>query len=205
MEGYFFDILGEWAKFVPYLNAERFIESLNIYHWWNFRGKEGNTLPLIKTSDDMSEDESYVVDQLSSSNVESPYWYCVPHECVELNSLVMGTLASLYTKREMNELYSLAINPENLCAYHVVISNKILSAGDMIHLARNKNNLITASHEDVVDNDKLILFDLIYPMMPFFGKSWVYRYKNLRNLTVLGCDTLEKNWDDMGYTGYYKS
>jgi hypothetical protein len=206
MEGYFFDTLGEWPKLFSYCNHGKFIEALNIYHWWNFRSEIGNSRPLIqfKSFEDSSIDESHVLDQLKLSFKPSttPYWYCVPHDCVELNSIVMGTLVSLYTQKEV---FCLCVTPIGVHDIHVVVCNKRLSSGDEIHLVRNEKGLVTACHKDVVQDSKIIIYDLIYPLTSFWGNSWINREKKLKKLTVLDSSTLKENWKDMNYVSYYHS
>ncbi len=207
MDGYIFDILNEWPRFLPYLETSSFIEALNIHHWWNFKEQNGSILPLMQKHDNMSTDEIYVIDKLKSLNSKSPYWYCCPHDCVELNPIIMGTLISLYTNKSKKELFYLSIVPNHTNSYdqHIVVCNKQLFRDDIIHLFRNKNTLSTACHNDVMINDKLILFDLIYPLMPFFGNSWEIRNEKLEILKVKYCDTLENYWKSMNYVSYYNS
>lgn len=217
MQCYFFNILEEWHKFMPYLYSNEFIESLNIYHWWNFQEENGNIEPLIRSNNKLSNDEKYIIDKLKNCNNNDIYYYCVPHDCIELNNIVMGTLLSLYINKDKTKIYHLSIAPEDyIYDKHIVICNKYLSTGDKITLVHNNDKLSLISYDNV-DNSNIILFDLIYPLMPYFGKrssasptgifdfgnSWSDNTQKLENLIVLDCTTLQQQWDDMGYINYY--
>lgn len=202
MKGYFFDIRGEWENMIPLLNNHHFIKSLNIYNWWNFIIQNNNTSPLIRINkDDISEDELYVIGKLFDADNQNPYWYCVPHECVNLNPLITGTLASLYTQQPV---FYLSLMPQGTHDVHVVVCNKQLSRGDIINLTRKDGLLINASHQDAINNDVLIIYDIIYPLMSFFGYSWFDRTMKLDTLVVCQCTTLEDEWKSMGYMSYKK-
>lgn len=85
----------------------------------------------------MSDDEKYIMNKIPFCNNQDIYWYCVPHDCVELNSIVTGTLISLYLNKSMNEIYCISVSPENTYDRHIVICNKSLLSGDILILARN--------------------------------------------------------------------
>lgn len=191
MEAYFLDILAEWPKLAPFLSHPKFIQALNIYHWWNSEPEIGNDQPLLKRL--LSSDELYVAQKLKECDQNSPYWYCVPHECVELNIIVMGTLISLYTRQELFYLRvdPLPCDPTN---YHIIVCNKPLKSGDIIELGGMSTQ----------QDDRLMLYDFIYPLMPFFGNSWANRNEKLEKLVVTNCTPLSQHWKEMNYVSYYQ-
>lgn len=214
MFGYFYDILGEWQDLVSYIDNPKFIEALNIHHWWNFKEETGNKYPMIMTSNikDITDDNTphdyildseYIKNKVKICDKYSPYWYCVPGDCVELNSIVMGTLISLYLNKSKEELYYVSLYPPHSpIDYHIVIINKYVNIGDKILF--DKDNMKVG--KESLSSDKLIIYDFIYPLMTFFGKTWVSneRQNHLDLLEVSSCTTLEQNFISMNFNLYYK-
>lgn len=199
-DGYFFDILGQWKDLVPYLKHPKFTEALNLYHWWKSDSEDGNEHPLIRGDDNLDLEEAYVYDRLDQpKDYTNIYWYVVPHDCVELNSIVLGTLMSLYFDKP---IYSLIVEPPSDPSPHVILSNKQLQAGDVIYLPRGSNDRLKQPGDE---NQDLILYDLIYPTAPFFGDSWVENKRDqpIDSLVVTSSCPLEEMWSEMNYTLYY--
>ena len=189
----FFDIKHNWDIFIPYLNHESFIRHLNQYKSWNFNKQY--TGPLLYMNNysfnNPTEDVLYVSDKLDENlSINNPYYFCVPHECVDLNPLVTSSLISSLLKVDLKELYVVNIQPINSYDIHVVISNQKLELREYSMSMELEKNIFS---------EKILLFDLIYPLCNFVGKSWHDKDKDLDKILVTYCETVTDNIDAMGY------
>lgn len=181
MDASFFDLTNNWNKIKINTQNPKFREALNIYHWWT--GREGkDLLPLCKEA--LSPDQKFIVQQ----NKE-PYIYCDPHECIDLNPIVMGTLLSIIKDIDFSKLYVLSILPNgNSWDHHIIITDTNVKEGTTLYLK---------------DEGNIILYDLIYPLMSWKGKSWNNRNEDLTILGVTSSITLKDYWIQMNYISYY--
>jgi hypothetical protein len=150
--------------------------------------------PLLGVPKDypLTNDVKFVQEQIDKDPTKTnPYYYCVPHDCVELNPLIMGTLVSLVHGLDLDSICVLEIVPLDSFDKHVVISCKQLEPGDY-----------SISHEMTEETD-ILLYDLIYPLMSFVGYAWDAREKKLDRVTVYSCMPLSQWNIDMGYFRNY--
>jgi hypothetical protein len=209
---YFFDILEEWDKINHLILNESFIHHVNIYKWWNNNAEDGLDTIVCKNQHN-TEDEKYIIEKANEFGRDSPYWLCSPHQCVDINVLVMGSLASLILKSiDLNiPLYYLKISPFSIVDnnphiqqlydydYHVVVSNKYIEPNTVFDF--KYNHILAMSLKDVKENKEIILFDIIYPLMSFFGNQWSLnrRHLPLEKVKVTHCELLNTNMTSMKY------
>jgi hypothetical protein len=202
LDCYFFDILGEWDKLQPYVNDEKFKLKLKMYKWWNFKDVNSNQ-PLIDifngktTNPDMINDLTYIKDKIKVSTYRDVWWYCSPGDCIESSALILSTLLSLAFKQDF---YIIHVGPnDNKWNSHQLLCNKKLDITTLRLIRDNNGKLITRKH----NNEDIILYDLIYPLVPFFGKSWDNREQQLDTLQILhNCSDVRLNNISMGYYNY---
>jgi len=227
----FFDVISNWEKLEKYTKHPRFLEALCIYRWWNFIPCN-SPLPLytenarrteeMKLIIESSEDIDFLKEMLNKEK-KGPYLYCVPHDCIELNSIVMGTLLSLMTGKALKDLYVLSIVPnDNSWNRHIVVSESEVEEGETfeyIHGGEGEKREIEGEIEIVgiegkeieeggtkeggKDMKRIIVYDFIYPLLPLRGNSWHKREEKLMTLTISNCQNMDDIWTSMGYINYY--
>lgn len=176
----FFD---SWHRLEPYLDDPAVTRARRIFQWWRGRDEDG---PLIENG--VSDDEKWVVSKLASG--PPMYKLCVPHECVDLNPILLPPLLTV-SKVDESQLYVVGIAPVGSVDGHVVLTNQHLESSAVLRLSIDES-----------DDADVIFYDLIYPLMPFFGKSWEDRSQDLADVKVNWCDKVEFNNESMGYTKY---
>lgn len=194
----FFDIKTNWNKFIPYLTSKFFIQHMKIYKYWHFNLHYDGPLididlAMLDTKIPDTEDVIFVKNKLNENpTITNPYYFCVPHDCIELNPLIMGALISLFYNINYDNIYVITITPIDSYDRHIVISTQKLSIGIM--------NIV----KDNIENS-IILYDLIYPLCEFFGNSWVDRSIKLEMVNIQSCSSLTSYIESMAYYfNYYK-
>lgn len=132
-------------------------------------------------------------------NNNNIYWYSTPHECVDFNQIVMPTICKeIYLN---NDFYIVTLTPVNSHDHHVVVCNKKLERGSVYNLDINTSIV----YEDVIDDNKVIFFDLIYPLTYFYGNSWANKSKKLTNVRIVDVYDIDEIWSEkaMNYIQYY--
>lgn len=199
------DFFSNWETLGHIFENPKFIWALNLRRWWSKNPEIGNNEPILymdchnnpNALNIIQPDElKYITKKLNKCNMYSPYWYCYPTDCVDLNSIVTGTLVSLTLNLPMKELYCISIIPNDTYDPHVVITPNKCLVGDVLHFPKFGSNI---TH---TEKNNVILFDLIYPLSPFYGKSWADRNINLITANVVRSSDLESYWADMGYIQY---
>ena len=89
----------------------------------------------------------------------------------------------------------------NFNDHHILVSNKLLSPNKTINLVTDS----LASYDDVINGQKIIFFDFIYPLSNFFGNSWTNRHMPLKMVKIDYTCTIEEIWSKKGmnYVQYY--
>jgi hypothetical protein len=201
---YYYNIVNNWDNvFKPHLSSNDFIRALKLYISWHlddiskiYNNVSKDGLIKIVNKDKLSKDSLEIVDHLI--NEDSIYHYCVPHDCIELNGILMSKLCELVFPSQ--KFYVLTLEGR-----HTVISNFI----------PKDNKLII---KDISNNENgNNIFDLYYPCMsyfPFYKKTY-NRYNctddnNPRDypptdFNVLCIHDINEFWSKsvMNYVSYY--
>jgi hypothetical protein len=208
--GRFFDVLNSWHQLLPYISHPETQRALEIYHWRRYQSNVDNSMALVSFVDDArtSPDVAYVketIQQLIDDGIDpklTPYWYCMPHECLDLNSLIMGTLASLSLGKEV---YILVVVPfgvtvlEQRRSLHIVVSDRKCNRDDTIEIRSADTN----ADADANAGTDIVIYDLIYPLMEFYPNSWDARDgPPLDKLRVVSCISMSGSNIQMGYINY---
>lgn len=188
MAVHFFDTLNKWHELVPFVQHTEFVRAVNQRRWWQIKEQVGTTTPLlydILEKEVVSRDRQYVENKLNSCTAQDPWWYCVPHDCVDLNPLVTGRLISLYLNKPLDQLYYISLLPNDAPSweYHVVITDTPLTEGKQYN---------------VTPNSGVALYDLIYPLLPYQGDSW-HKQEPLVTATINHCLPLDELFRRMSY------
>lgn len=198
----FYDLKSNWSQFEHLLKNEEFIRAVNIFHWWSSKDEIGIDLPMIDTDirieDDMrgpleeDEDIKFVVEKLSQNySPNNPYWFTYPGECVELNNIVTYTLLKLMFPEK--KFYSTIIYLNGERDFHnVIASKKIDSQTDF----QFDSSLVD-------ENEGLILYDLIYPLCFWFGKTFNTR-DHVTFIRITPNYLTEEEWKEYNYTSYFE-
>ena len=192
----FFDIKTNWSSLKCYLQDPKFIEAVNIYHWWASNPEIGIDKSFIETKrfdfygvndKDVKYVENELIQNYSTSN---PYWFCQPCDCVELNSIVTFSLFKLaYPEKEW---YVANINLNSEQESHMVITDKFIPDDTLLNYDSGNNP------------DNIVLYDLIYPLLPWYGKIFSDR-SDLTTIRIRYVTKIEDFWKGMNYIGYFKT
>lgn len=168
-----YDLLRNWHLLVPYLNHPQFLEALAIYKWWS-KIDDGEDKPLAYWNTLIPEcrDEDTMEILNKVGNKHDIYWYCAPHQCVELNGIVLITLLELAFKQPF---YVVDLPG------HVLVSN-----------FNNKATTIIAEGMSSDIEGKLI-FDLYHQCMSWFNSTITKQYYGITFYTR------EDYWKTMNY------
>lgn len=199
MSANFFDIKSNWNILEPHLQNPEFIEAVNLYHWWSFKPENGIVLPFIETDrfDDYginTNDVIFVKEKLTENySTSNPYWFCQPCDCVELNTIITYKLFKLaYPEKEW---YFATINLNSEQQSHIVITDK-----------RIPNNTVLKYDPYLVsttpDDNNIIFYDLIYPLMPWYGKIFSDR-SDLTTINIPYSVPIADHWKGMNYISYF--
>lgn len=181
----FFD---DWARLESHLDNPMVLRAKRIFQWW--RLCDGDA-PLIAYGS--SDDEQWVLAKLATVERPSMYEICVPHECVDLNPIILPPLLQV-SDVDNDKLFVVTITPIGSLDGHVVLANQYIEPGTMLKLL--------ISIEDTRSEPDIVLYDLIYPLMPFYGRSWERREESLLDVVVKWCESVEDNNSAMGYSKY---
>lgn len=196
----FYDFKSNWSQFEHLFHNEEFITAVNIFHWWAKKDQNGIDCPLIENDrrdeDDMrgsgEDDIKFTVDKLAQKfSTSNPYWFTCPGECIELNNLVTYTLLKLMFPDKT--FYSTIIYLNGEAEHHNVITCK--------EIKQNSDFVLDLSLVD--DNEGLILYDLIYPLCFWFGKTFESR-ESVTFITIDPNYPTEEEWYECGYTSYFE-
>lgn len=121
----------------------------------------------------MTLDEEEIVERQQISNVtpNDVLWYVVPHQCASLNIIVMASLLKLASPD--NKIYITRLRNGGPNEYHYVITSVQL-----------ESNTILDFEDDNNDNEIIILYDLYYPVMSYFGFHYRDDTKSLTSQSV---------------------
>lgn len=155
---------------------------------------------ILNDNNKNDKDCLYVQEKLKKCDKYDIYWYCAPADCSSLNVIVTSGLISLYLNKGLDELYILTISPsDDLNNIHFVICNKFINYRTLLKISTDEVTLV--NKKDVDENNKIIFFDLIYPLMPYFGYSWSNN-KKLEYIITGYCKTVYTYWKDRKYFDY---
>jgi len=198
MSANFYDIKSNWNILEQHLQDPEFIKYANIYRWWSMKPEIGIDMPLIKIGmfDDYGVNEDdviYVEDKLRENySIANPYWFCQPCDCQELNSIVTYALFKLaYPEKEW---YVATINLDSERVSHIVITDKYIDPNTTL----DYDSYLVSS----VLNDDVIFYDLIYPLMPWYGMTHSDR-SEVNTIYVHGTVKMEEHWKSMNYVSYF--
>lgn len=192
MNARFYDIVGKWKEiFSPLINHYAFLRALRVYRKWNFvDDMDHNPLIFCNWNKEhpfdhtyMSKDELEILCRVNDGITPTDvWWYVAPHQCIELNGIVMATLCRLAFPDKQFYMTTVVTNNKS---YHVVITDKKLTSGDALHLNTG--------------TDEVILYDLYYPCMSYFGFCHNNRSEPLTDFTVLSSHEIAEAWGPTQY------
>jgi len=198
MSANFFDIKSNWALLESNLQNPVFIEAINLYHWWSFKPETGIDVPLIETNrfDDYginADDVAYVrAKLLENYSTSNPYWFCQPCDCVDLNGIVTYILLKMAYPGKEWFVSTIYLNSESQS--HIVITDKNLQETILDY----DPYLVSTKPDD----GNVIFYDLIYPLMPWYGKIFSDR-SDLTTIRIQTSIPVADHWKGMNYVSYF--
>lgn len=182
----FFDTLKNWDQFIPFLNTKETKDAIDMYFWWGSK-KYVPTKSFLSQrlwffdGRGITDEVKYILSK-NPDSTDNPYWWCVPHDCVELNGILTAVIVKQLLKVGLDKIYNVTLKSDKWSP-HVVISSEYV----------NSTNVNSGAFKNIV------LYDLICPMLPIFDE-----YKKLK-LECIHCQSVAQNWNEMGYIKYFET